>query len=114
MATAKLEIFGLISMVDIFLELLSEEIPARLQLSAQENLKKLVVDELTKVKLSFEAVESFSTPRRLILVIKGLSELTAMELKEKRGPSVLAPIEAVNGFCKSMKISKSQLFTKEE
>ena len=60
-------------MADLFLELFSEEIPARLQFNAQENLKKLVTDELLKVGSDFETVETFSTPRRFILFVKGLA-----------------------------------------
>ncbi len=101
-------------MADLFLELFSEEIPARLQSTAEENLKKIVKGELQKVESKFEVMKSFSTPRRLILVIQGLSEKTSPEAEEKRGPSVLAPKVAIDGFCKSMAISQSQLFVKEE
>ena len=101
-------------MADLFLELFSEEIPARLQYVAQENLKKLVTSELLHVKSNFEAVETFSTPRRLVLFVKGLTEKTLPEIEEKRGPNVLAPQTAIEGFCKSMKINQSQLFTRDE
>ena len=101
-------------MADLFLELFSEEIPARLQYEAQENLKRLVGNELLQVKSNFEAIESFSTPRRLILVVKELSEKTVPEIEEKRGPNVLAPKAAIDGFCKSMKVNQDQLFTRDE
>ena len=114
MAAIEFEIFGLTIMADLFLELFSEEIPARLQYVAQENIKRLVVEELLLAKSNFEAVESFSTPRRLILIIKGLSEKTRPDIEEKRGPNVLAPKAAIEGFCKSIKIERSQLFTRDE
>ena len=114
MATVKFEILGLMGMADLFLELFSEEIPARLQFNAQENLKKLVKDELLKVGSDFETVETFSTPRRLILFVKGLTENQLPIIEEKRGPNVLAPTSAIEGFCTSLKISQSQLSVKEE
>ncbi len=101
-------------MADLFLELLSEEMPARMQVTAQAALKELVTDELLQVKLNFQDIESFSTPRRLLLVIKGLAEKTLPEFEEKRGPSVLAPKKAIEGFCKAMNAKKSELFLKEE
>ena len=114
MAAIKFEIFGLINMPDLLLELLSEEIPARLQSGAEENLKKLVMKDFLDVKLTFEAAESFSTPRRLVLVISGLPEQTLLDSEEKRGPSVLAPKSAIDGFSKSMNIKSSELFKKLE
>ena len=101
-------------MPDLFLELLSEEIPARLQSSAEANLKNLVTKEFNEVKLSYEVVKSFSTPRRLVLVVIGLPKKTFSELEEKRGPSVHAPKSAIDGFLKSMNISSSNLFKKSE
>lgn len=101
-------------MPDLLLELLSEEIPARLQLSAQENLKKLVTKNLFDSELNFEAVESFSTPRRLVLVVIGLPEKTLPISEEKRGPNVLAPKKAIDGFSKSINIDTSKLITKLE
>ena len=101
-------------MADLFLELFSEEIPAKLQVFGQEHLKNSVASELSKARSNFEAIESFSTPQRLILVVKGLTEKAQGRVEEKRGPNVMAPEEAVDGFCKSMKIDRSQLFTKDE
>ena len=101
-------------MTDLFLELFSEEIPARFQSSAQENLKSNVYRELIREKLQFDTLESFSTPRRLVLAVKGLSENIGTTTAVKRGPNVSAPDKAIEGFCKSLKIDRSQLFTKEE
>ena len=69
-------------MSDLFLEIFSEEIPARLQLAAQRHLKKFVRDELLRAKSGFEAIESFSTPQRLILIVKGLKKNTLPEFEE--------------------------------
>ena len=101
-------------MPDLLLELLSEEIPARLQPSAEENLQKLVTQGLVDSKLTFEAIKSFSTPRRLVLVIVGLPEKTLFEKEEKRGPNVLAAKSAIEGFSKSMSISSTSLVIKKE
>ena len=101
-------------MPELFLELLSEEIPARLQPSAEEKLKILVTQGFLESKLYFDAAESFSTPRRLVLVVSGLPEKTLPEIEEKRGPSTLASKRAIDGFSKSMNISSSKLFTKVE
>ena len=114
MATIKFEVFGLKTMAELFLELFSEEIPARLQFKAQENLKMLINDELVKAKSHFEAIETFSTPRRLIMVITGLSDKTISLVEDKRGPNVLASQQAIDGFCKSMKVDQSKLFIKDE
>ena len=101
-------------MSDLLLELFSEEIPARLQASAEKNLQKLVTQGLIEAKLTFEASQSFSTPRRLVLTISGLPKMTLPETDEKRGPNVLAPKSAIEGFSKSMNIITSELFTKME
>ena len=114
MAAIELKIFGIVIMADLFLELFSEEIPARLQVNAQLNLKNLVANELLKEKSHFDVIEAFSTPRRLVLIVKGLSERTESELEEKRGPNVLAPDQAIEGFCNSMKIDRDELVTKAE
>lgn len=101
-------------MPDLLLELLSEEIPARFQSKAEKSLKNLVKDGLIESKLTFEAIESFSTPRRLVLAVTGLPEKTLSKSEEKRGPSVLAPKNAIEGFSKSMNVNISDLFTKIE
>ena len=69
---------------------------------------------LIESKLTFEAIESFSTPRRLVLAVTGLPEKTLSKSEEKRGPSVLAPKNAIEGFSKSMNVNISDLFTKIE
>ena len=101
-------------MPDLLLELLSEEIPARFQSKAEKSLKNLVKEGLIESKLTFEAIESFSTPRRLVLAVTGLPEKTLSKSEEKRGPSVLAPKNAIEGFSKSMNVNISDLFTKIE
>ncbi|MDI9848632.1 glycine--tRNA ligase subunit beta [Rhodoblastus sp. 17X3] len=88
-------------MSDLLLELFSEEIPARMQAQAAADLKKLVTDALVERGLTYEAAESFVTPRRLTLHIVGLPVRQPDQREEKKGPRVGAPEAAVQGFLKS-------------
>jgi glycyl-tRNA synthetase beta chain len=88
-------------MAELLLELLSEEIPARMQARAAEDLKRLVGDGLKAAGLAFSDARAFATPRRLALVVDGLPTARADISEEKRGPRVGAPDQAVQGFLKS-------------
>ena len=88
-------------MAELLLELLSEEIPARMQARAAENLKRLVCDGLKEAGLSFERAEAFVTPRRLALVVDGLPAKQPDVTEERKGPRVGAPEQAIQGFLKS-------------
>ncbi len=88
-------------MTEFLLEFFSEEIPARMQARAADDLKRLVTDALTANGLSFTAAAAHSTPRRLALVVDGLPERTADVREEKKGPRVGSPEQAVVGFLKS-------------
>jgi glycyl-tRNA synthetase beta chain len=88
-------------MSDLLLELFSEEIPARMQAQAAADLKKLVTDALFERGLTYEAAESFVTPRRLTLHVVGLPVRQPDQREEKKGPRVGAPDAAVQGFLKS-------------
>jgi len=88
-------------MPQLLLELFSEEIPARMQKRAEEDLLKLVREKLSARGLSFEKVQTFSAPRRLGLVIDDLAAKAADVNEEKKGPRVGAPDQAVQGFLKS-------------
>ena len=87
-------------MPDLFLELFSEEIPARMQAQAQENLRKLVTDALVERGLVYEGAKAFSTPRRLALSVHGLPARQPDQREEKKGPRVGAPDKAIEGFLK--------------
>ncbi|MDP2329488.1 MAG: glycine--tRNA ligase subunit beta [Reyranella sp.] len=87
-------------MAEFLLELLSEEIPARMQARAAEDLKRLVSDGLKAAGLAFTDARAFATPRRLALVIDGLPVVRADVSEEKRGPRVGAPVQAIQGFLK--------------
>lgn len=88
-------------MPDLLLELFSEEIPARMQRQASENLKKLVTDALVDGGLVYEGAKAFVTPRRLALSIHGLPAKQPDLKEEKKGPRVGAPDGAIQGFLKA-------------
>lgn len=88
-------------MPELLLELFSEEIPARMQAQAAEDLKRLVTEALGERGLGFEGAASFATPRRLALHIAGLPARQPDLREEKKGPRVGAPQAAVEGFLKS-------------
>lgn len=88
-------------MPDLLLELLSEEIPARMQTRAAEDLRKLVTDALVERGFLYEGAKAFATPRRLTLHIAGLPVRGEAVREERKGPRVGAPEAAVQGFLKS-------------
>lgn len=85
-------------MAELLLELFSEEIPARMQARAAQDLSKLVTDGLKAADLGFDAVEALVTPRRLTLIVDGLPEKQPDLREERRGPRADAPEKAINGF----------------
>ena len=78
-------------MPDLLLELFSEEIPARMQRQAAEDLKRLVTNALVERNLLYEGAQSFVTPRRLTLHVVGLPAAQAHSHEERKGPRVGAP-----------------------
>src|SRR5438067_4221969 len=88
-------------MPDLLLELFSEEIPARMQARAAEDLKKLVTDRLVGAGLVYEGAKAFATPRRLTLAVQGMPAHQPDVREEKKGPRVGAPAGAIQGFLKA-------------
>ncbi len=88
-------------MPDLLLELFSEEIPARMQARAAEDLRKMVTDRLVDAGLVYEGATAFATPRRLALAVQGIPARQPDLKEEKKGPRVGAPDAAVQGFLKS-------------
>ncbi len=88
-------------MSELLIELFSEEIPARMQVRASEDLKRLVTDGLTATGLTFATARAYSTPRRLTLVIDGLPAISPAISDERKGPRVGAPEQALAGFLKA-------------
>ncbi len=103
-------------MAELLLELLSEEIPARMQARAAEDLKRLVVDGLEAQGLQVGAAQAFATPRRLALVIEDVPAKSPAVSEERKGPRVNAPEQAIAGFVKSagLKSIKDAQIVKDE
>lgn len=92
-------------MPELLLELFSEEIPARLQRRAAEDLKKAVTDALVEKGLVYESAGAFATPRRLALTVTGLPAASPDTREERKGPKVGAPQQAVDGFLRAAGLS---------
>ena len=88
-------------MSDLLLEFLSEEIPARMQARAAEDLRKAVTDRLVDAGLVYEGAKAFVTPRRLALAVRGVPVRQPDRREEKKGPRVGAPEQAIAGFLKA-------------
>src|SRR6188508_2955168 len=88
-------------MPDLLLELFSEEIPARMQARAAEDLRKLITDKLVDAGLVYEGAKAFATPRRLALTVHGIPARQSDLKTERRGPKIGAPDAAVQGFLKA-------------
>ena len=88
-------------MPDLLLELLCEEIPARMQAKAADDLRRLVTDALVEAGLTYESAKAFVTPRRLALVVGGLPARQPDRTEERKGPRVGAPEKAIEGFLKA-------------
>ncbi|HEY0311679.1 MAG TPA: glycine--tRNA ligase subunit beta [Allosphingosinicella sp.] len=96
-------------MADFLLELLSEEIPARMQDKARADLARLFEAELGKAGLKAEALETYATPRRLALIARGLPPETAAVREETKGPRASAPPQALEGFLRKTGLTREQL-----
>ena len=96
-------------MTDFLLELRCEEIPARMQIKASEDLARLFTEELAKAGLKPESIDSFVTPRRLALIAKGLPLETAAVSEEFKGPRTSAPAQALEGFLRKTGLRQDQL-----
>ena len=88
-------------MPDLLFELFSEEIPARMQARAADDLKKMVTDRLVDAGLVYEGARAFATPRRLTLFVQGIPAHQPDLREEKKGPRVGAPDAAIQGFLRS-------------
>jgi glycyl-tRNA synthetase beta chain len=100
-------------MTDFLLELLSEEIPARMQAKARADLEKLFADQLAAAGLKAESLQTLSTPRRLALIARGLPETTQAVPEELKGPPADAPDAAVEGFLRKAGLTRDALETRD-
>ena len=96
-------------MPDLLLEILSEEIPARMQPRAMDDLKRLVTEGLSGAGLTHTRARAFATPRRLALVVEGIPEKGPDLSEERRGPRLDAAPKAIEGFLKSTGLTIEQL-----
>jgi glycyl-tRNA synthetase beta chain len=94
---------------DFLLELLSEEIPARMQAKARNDLARLFAEALAGAGLSHGAITTFSTPRRLALIARDVAAETAAVSEEVKGPRTNAPPQALEGFLRKTGLSQDQL-----
>lgn len=96
-------------MADFLLELRCEEIPARMQPKAKEDLARLFADAMAKAGLTAGSIETFATPRRLALIAKDLPLATEAVSEETKGPKVGAPPQALEGFLRKVGLTAEQL-----
>ena len=101
-------------MPDLLLELFSEEIPARMQARARDDLRRLVTDGLVEAGLTYASAGAFSTPRRLVLTLEGLSAQSRPVREERKGPRADAPEAALEGFLRSTGLTRDQLELRDE
>jgi len=99
--------------MDLLIELFSEEIPARMQVRAAQDLKKLVTDGLVEAGLTYAGAAAFATPRRLALTVEGLPAMSPDTREERKGPKVGAPEQAVEGFLRGAGLTRDQLEERE-
>ncbi|WP_066650586.1 MULTISPECIES: glycine--tRNA ligase subunit beta [Sphingomonas] len=100
-------------MSDFLLELRSEEIPARMQAKAREDLAKLFTAELARAGITASDITTYATPRRLALIARGLPLQTAAVSEETKGPKVGAPPQALEGFLRKTGLTQDQLVERD-
>ncbi len=101
-------------MPDLLIELFSEEIPARMQLRAAEDLKKRITDGVVEAGITYAGAAAFSTPRRLTLTLQGVLSESPTLKEELKGPRVDAPEQAIEGFLRGAGLTKDQLEIRDE
>ncbi len=101
-------------MAEFLLELFSEEIPARMQSKAADDLKTIVINALVEAGLTYEGAQVHATPRRLVLSVEGLNVKAADTSEERKGPRIDAPQPAIDGFLKSTGLRLDQLTIQED
>jgi glycyl-tRNA synthetase beta chain len=100
-------------MTDFLIELRSEEIPARMQVKAKQDLARLFVEKIGGSGLVATEIETFATPRRLALIARGLPDQTDALRIETKGPKVGAPAQALEGFMRRYELTQSDLIERD-
>lgn len=101
-------------MPNLLIELFSEEIPARMQAKAADDLRKMVTDGLVEAGLTYVGAAAFSTPRRLTLSIDDLLAESKPVREERKGPATTAPEQAIEGFLRSTGLTIDQLEVRDQ
>jgi len=101
-------------MPDLLIELFSEEIPARMQAKAAEDLRARMTDALVEAGLTYAGAASFATPRRLALTLEGLPDESPTTREERKGPRVDASEKAIEGFLRGAGVSREDLQIRDE
>ncbi|HET9069771.1 MAG TPA: glycine--tRNA ligase subunit beta, partial [Amaricoccus sp.] len=101
-------------MPDLLLELLSEEIPPRMQRQAMDDLRRLMTDGLVERGLTYAHAAAFATPRRLTLAVEGLTERSPSLSEERKGPRADAPPQAIEGFLRATGLTRDALVTRPD
>ena len=96
-------------MTDFLLELLSEEIPARMQARARNDLARMFAEEMEKAGLGTGAIDVHSTPRRLVLIARDVAAQTQAAREEIKGPKASAPLAALDGFLRKTGLAREEL-----
>ena len=100
-------------MSEFFLEIFTEEIPAKLQNDARNSLLEKFKSLFEEKKIKFKNSKVFSVPNRLVILFDGLSKQIILDKEEKRGPSTKSPKEALEGFLRSNKITEKDVYKKQ-
>ena len=100
-------------MSEFFLEIFTEEIPAKLQNDARNSLHEKFKSLFEEKKIKFKNSKVFSVPNRLVILFDGLSKQIILDKEEKRGPSTKSPKEALEGFLRSNKITEKDVYKKQ-
>jgi len=101
-------------MPDLLIELFSEEIPARMQARAAEDLKARMTNGLVEAGLTYAGAAAYATPRRLALRVDGLTERSPDLKEERKGPRVDAPEKAIEGFLRGAGVARADLIERDE
>ena len=100
-------------MADLLIELFSEEIPARMQARACEDLRKLMTDGMVEAGLTYASAAAFATPRRLCLTVEGVLDASPRTVEERKGPRADAPEKAIEGFLRGAGLTRADLEARE-
>ena len=100
-------------MAELFIELFSEEIPAKLQTDARKKIKQTLEEKLRKKEINFKSSQSYSTPKRLVFFIDGIPKKIEQKGKIIKGPKIEAPEEALDGFIRSNNLNKADVYKKK-